>query len=213
MKVIDQVTMLAFSALLGVAAPALADDDSPPLLNSERIEQRFGSYGIELLAQTDAVRIASLYSLENGEKVTRTFAVTRYSDSVDARLAQAHERILAGGSIGATLAEAGWTVTRRHLWVGDVPATTGIGSLMNIDDSSPLGLHVFDLEVSRGDEQLHYATIAEVHHPDHLDRNGIEQLFGPTESASGTRAATMLGLTLDAMLELTSSVRESTNSG
>ncbi len=213
MKVIDRLTMYAFSALLGVAAPTLADDDSTTLLNSERIEQRFGSYGIELLAQTDAVRTASLYSLENGEKVTRTFAVTRYSDSVDARLSQAHERILAGGSIGATLAKAGWTVTRLHLWVGDVPATADIGSLMNIEDSSPLGLHIFDLEVSRGDERLHYATIAEVHHPDHLDRNSIEQLFGRIEVPSGTRAASMLRLTLNAMLEVKSSDRESTTSG
>lgn len=194
--------MVTLTVLLGVATPAVAEERSTPALNSERIEQRFGSYGIELLDQTDAVRTASLYSLEDGETVTRTFAVTRYTDSSDGRLAGVHERILAGGSIGATLAEAGWTVHRRHLWIGEVPATTGIGSLMHIDAAARLAVHVFHLEVSRGNEHLPYATIAEIHHPDYLDHAGIEELFGRIEGTSGDMVASMLELALGKTLQI-----------
>ncbi len=202
MRAIDSLTMLAFSALLGVAAPTLADERASPTLNSERIEQRFGSYGIEVLSQADSVRAASLYSLEHDEPVTRTFAVTRLPDSVDAQLDEAHERILAGASIGATLAEAGWKVDRRHLWIGEVPATTGIARLMHIDAPSRLAIHIFDLEISRTSERLRYATIAEIHHPDYLDQDGVIDLFGRVEGASGQQAAAMLELVLGKTLKL-----------
>jgi hypothetical protein len=93
-------------------------------------------------------------------------------------------------------------VERRHLWIGEVPATTGIAAMMDIDSSSRLGVHVFDLEVSRRTERLRYATIAEVHHPDYLDQAGIEELFGRIEGTSGQQAATMLSLVLGKMLDL-----------
>lgn len=197
----DRLLMAALAVMLSLTAPAIADEPTSPRLNSERIEQRFGSYGIELLNQTETVRVANLYSLDEGVTVTRTFAVTRHADSIDARLRQAHERILAGASIGATLADAGWTVERRHLWMGDLPATSGISALMRIDGPTRLGVHIFDLEISRESERMVYATIAEIHHPDYLDHADIERLFGPAAGESDERAAFMLQLALNQMLE------------
>lgn len=48
------------------------------LLNSERIAQRYGSYGIEVLASDCGLRVSDLYSGEQTDRVTRTLAVVRF---------------------------------------------------------------------------------------------------------------------------------------
>ena len=48
---------------------------SRALLNSERIEQRFGSYGITVLEQSDLTRVSNLYTLEEERETCRTFAI------------------------------------------------------------------------------------------------------------------------------------------
>lgn len=84
---------LRLCLLLAAAAssPLLAQPDPDPRsaaqLNSERIEQRFGSYGIEVLSSDDALRVANLYSTEVDHGVCRTFAVTRFPDPVAAAYA------------------------------------------------------------------------------------------------------------------------------
>jgi hypothetical protein len=197
----ERLLMVILSMALGMAAPAIADEQSATRLNSERIEQRFGSYGIEVLSQSENLRIASLYSIERGEPVTRTFAVTRYADAIGDRLGQVHQRILGGSSIGATLAEEGWTVERHHLWTGDLPATSKVTRLMHLPGPTRLAVHLFDLEITRGSESLIYATIAEVHHPEYLDQAGVERLFGRIDAANGEQAASMLQLTVKSMLD------------
>jgi hypothetical protein len=49
------------------AAPITAQ-----ILNSERIEQTFGSYGIDVIASDALLRVSNLYSRHDGEKITRT---------------------------------------------------------------------------------------------------------------------------------------------
>ena len=46
--------------IVGLAACA----DEPQLLNSERIEQRFGSFGIDVLASEPGMRVSNLYSFD-----------------------------------------------------------------------------------------------------------------------------------------------------
>jgi hypothetical protein len=66
---------LAVAALAAVAgAPALAQPPARELLNSERIAAAFGSYGVEVVAQDDTLRISNLYSTEAGVTTCRTFA-------------------------------------------------------------------------------------------------------------------------------------------
>ena len=88
-KAIVKPLILIPALLLLFAAVACESDPSPeanttakvtieelrPLLNSERIERKFGSYGIDVLRNDDAVRMSNLYSLRDGEKICRTFAV------------------------------------------------------------------------------------------------------------------------------------------
>lgn len=88
---------------LSVLAAALsACVVEPELLNSERIESQFGSFGIELVAYQDGVRRANLYSIEGDRRVCRTYAVVRFDDVPDNIIADEHARIVAGASIGAT---------------------------------------------------------------------------------------------------------------
>ena len=47
------------------------------LLNSERIAEKFGNYGIEVLEQ-NPLRVSSLYSVEHGQRVCRTFAIVMF---------------------------------------------------------------------------------------------------------------------------------------
>ena len=194
--------MVILSALLGATAPALSEESSGSLLNSERIEQRFGSYGIEVMQQDEQVRVASLYSLENATAVTRTFAVTHYPDSIDRHFASEHETILSGGSIGAVFTEAGWEVGRRHLWLGELPATAGLRSKMGDTESGRLAVNVFDLVLSRDGERRVYASITEVHHPDHLTLSDLEQHYSPVAMDQGERAAKLLMLTLNQVLQV-----------
>ena len=80
-----RAALIAISLLFGLAPGAetaaqaeRANAPSPErreLLNSERIAQRFGSYGIEVLESDGRVRVSNLYSNEQGGRICRTFAV------------------------------------------------------------------------------------------------------------------------------------------
>jgi hypothetical protein len=171
---------------LGVAQRS--ESAAPPLLNSERIAQRFGSYGIDVLESDGTVRVSNLYSLENGRKVCRTFAVVLYPAEVDPRYADEHAAILAGGSIGAVFKEHGWTVTKKNLYFGTLETTAKVAELMSDATGRALAVHIYGLYITRGDTTLPYATIAEVHHPDYLNLAAVRDIYGgpdpvPAEAA------------------------------
>lgn len=186
--------------LLAVGAAIAQHGPADGLLNSERIAQRFGSYGIRVLVADGRLRVSNLYS-EHGEEVTRTFAVVRFADEIPSTAADAHAEILAGGSIGAVFAGRGWTVTRRHLWFGAVPATDRVLEMMAYSGAAradlQLATHLFELRVARDDQPaIVYATIAEVHHPDYLALDDLRRLFAApsaeTLAEPGAAAASML---------------------
>jgi hypothetical protein len=79
-------------------------------LNSERIEQRFGSYGIEVLASEAGLRRSSLFSYDGDTATCRTYAIVQFVEQLDERYNEAHSRVMAGGSIGSTFREDGWHV-------------------------------------------------------------------------------------------------------
>ena len=161
---------------------------SPPreLLNSERIQQAFGSYGVEVLAADARVRVSNLYSNEPNGPVCRTFAVVSYPRTVDPRLAREHERIVAGASIGATFVADGWTVRKTHRYLGELPATARVAKLMDIAAGTLLAVDIYGFDVDDGDADIEYALIAELHHPDYLGVADLRALNGPPEA--GTRA-------------------------
>ncbi|MEQ9022845.1 MAG: hypothetical protein RLN82_08815, partial [Pseudomonadales bacterium] len=62
-------------------------------MNSERIFQQFGSYGIELINQEDNFRQTSLYSEDENGRITRTFATVKFLEPVNAGIENLHKQI------------------------------------------------------------------------------------------------------------------------
>lgn len=150
------------------------------LLNSERIKQRFGSYGIEVLASEAGLRRSSLYSLDNDSWTCRTYAVVRFADQLNEHYSEEHAEILAGNSIGAVFKSQGWNVQKQTLYIGSLTLpreNTSIGELMHISSSQQLALHVYQLLLIRNEDVFEYATIIETHHPDYLSENELHDLY------------------------------------
>ncbi|MEQ9561042.1 MAG: hypothetical protein RLN69_00875 [Woeseiaceae bacterium] len=151
------------------------------LLNSERIQQRFGSYGVEIVRADAKRRVSSLYSTtDSSENICRTYAVVEFNQPIDRRLLAEHERIVSGESIGTVFAEAGWIVLKETLFIGESDASgydDNLGRLMHIDGEQTLATHRYRFIVSRNNELIEYATITEVHHPDYLDTAGLHAIY------------------------------------
>jgi hypothetical protein len=191
--------LLAWTALcLAFGAPPTALRAQPPaaareLLNSERIEQKFGSYGIAVLRSDARHRVANLYSAtrpaagEPERRTCRTFAVTRYPDEVAAAFAAEHREILAGGSIGAVLAAHGWRVTKSHLYYGERPAGAGVAELMHVTPGTRLAVDAYVLEIAKGEARFTYASIVEILHPDHLALPELAAIYGPADARGRER--------------------------
>ena len=183
---------------LAVSSGAFGDVAATPereLLNSERIEQTFGNYGIEILSSTPLLRVSKLYSTEDGRKVCRTFAVVALPRETNGAIAAEHASILNGGSIGATFAAAGWRVSKEHRYFGELPSTGKVEALMGGIEPNLLAVHVYTLSVSKGGEEIDYASIVEVHHPDYLDLVALIEIYGPANAPEDDTVSALLALT------------------
>jgi hypothetical protein len=150
------------------------------VLNSERIERRFGSYGINDLASEAGLRRSSLCSYDGDTATCRTYAIVQFEEQLDDRYNDEHSKILAGDSIGATFKESGWNIRKNTLFVGTIrlPDTrTEIGKLMKLSGAHDLALHVYQLVLVRQDSALEYATILETHHPEYLSEDALCEIF------------------------------------
>lgn len=150
------------------------------ILNSERIEQRFGSYGIEVLASEAGLRRASLFSYDGDTATCRTYAVVQFSEQLDERHDDAHSKILAGNSIGSTFKESGWGIQKNTIYIGSIrlPQTrTTVGELMRLTGAHDVALHIYQLVLVRDDVELEYAIIMEAHHPEYLSTADLRDLF------------------------------------
>jgi hypothetical protein len=185
------VTAAALAALAALAGGiAAAQPPARPsqavgreLLNSERIAQRFGSYGLQVLESGPQFRVSNLYSGQGAQSICRTFAVVRYPDAVDPSFAAEHEAILHGGSIGAVFAAAGWHVEKAHLYFGRREASQRLAGLMHIEPGTPLAVDVYALDVVKPGVRFQYAAIVEIHHPDYLTVADLRAIYGAPDSA------------------------------
>lgn len=154
-------------------------------LNSERIQQKFGNYGIDILESTSDIRRSNLFSIENGEKICRTYALVRFSEDVDESIAALHAMVLSGRSLGKTYKSDGWFVDKQTLHIGsfDLDATqpSALGSLMHLDDRTQLAHHVYRLVLKRGEQSINYAIISEAHHPDYLSQIDLREIYPPNK--------------------------------
>jgi hypothetical protein len=149
-------------------------------LNSERIRHRFGSCGIDVLADAEHLRHTSLYSLDGATKTCRTYAIVRFADQRFERAGEEHAQVLAGRSIGAIFKESGWTLQKQTLYVGTIrlPGTaTRVSRLMRLSGQHDLALHIYQLVMIRKDVEFEYATIMEAHHPEYLSTADLSDLY------------------------------------
>jgi hypothetical protein len=167
---------LRCSALLALSLFVSACASHRELLNSDRIEARYGSYGVEVLTATVKTRRSSLYSLENGEAVTRTYAIVQFMLAEDepdyAEIASAQAQIVAGASIGKTFRDAGWDIRKETIYTGSLKLPAGndqLHRLMHLSGAQALALHVYRFILKKDPYYIDYATIIEIHHPDFVD--------------------------------------------
>ena len=78
----------------------IVGNESVGLGNSERIRLKFGSYGIEVLESGQGIRVSNLYSIKDGVRTNRTFAVVAYPDVIEPEFSEEHDAIINGQSIG-----------------------------------------------------------------------------------------------------------------
>lgn len=165
-----------------LAAALSACAVQPEILNSERIEQRFGSYDVDVIEQDSSVRRSNLYSTNGSVTTCRTYAVVKFVDSDMKDVTAAHSGVLAGESIGATFRTAGWLIEKETFYVGEIQRVDPlhpIGRLMRLDTPASLGLHAYRLVLSKDSRSIQYATIVETHHPDYLVQADLLELYRP----------------------------------
>ena len=173
------------SAALAAAETCPPIEELRPLLNSERIEACFGSYGVEVLCQDGGWRVSSLYSFgKAGTRVTRTLAVTHFREQVPADLDSVLKLIRDGASIGATLKANGWAVSKSGLYIGEVPMPDDFRQMINTDTEDPAeastaAVFVYDLSAHRNGVDAQIATIAEMYDPRYLTLSSLEKINGP----------------------------------
>jgi hypothetical protein len=141
-----------------------------PTLNSDAIKATFGSYGVEVLSQSESTRVANLFSLSGDAKICRTLAVTEFVLPMDPALIKAHRLIKAGGSIGATLRSAGFSIDKKLLIKTETAAGQKFVGLTHgsVVVGAPLYTKVYALFAQQGNRQIPYAVIAEAYHPEHF---------------------------------------------
>ena len=141
---------------------------SPKLLNSERIEKKFGGYGIDVLYNSAQLRVSNLY---DGKKITRTLAVVDYPETIDSSFAKEHQIIVAGGSIGNVFKSHGWLIEKKNIFLGELAPSADykkLYALMGNIPPSKLSVWIYVFYIRRQGKAFAYATISEVYHPDYL---------------------------------------------
>ena len=170
-----------------------------PTLNSDVIKATFGSYGVEVISQNESTRVANLYSISGDAKICRTLAVTEFLSPIDPALMEANQLIRAGGSIGATLRSAGFTINKKLLIKTETAAGDEFVTLTNgsVPAGAPLYTRVYALSAQQANRHIPYAVIAEAYHPEHFPPAHEEFSEQPSLQQAANRALAVLRATID----------------
>ena len=177
-------------AIVAFGCVALSCVSNSLELNSEHIARKFGNYHLEVLETNENVRVSNLYSMEPAGPVCRTFSVVGLTEDVNEDFAAEHAKILEGGSIGAVFRRNGWTVEKRHLYIGEMQIgrqAVRVTGLMRIKPPANTAVHIYLLAISKNGNSFDYAMIAEVHHPVYLTIGALWSLFGSEYSGDKHR--------------------------
>ena len=168
-----------FAVCLGLVLAACGSQDQR--LNSERIAAAFGSYGLDVIQSSSEGRASSLYSGSGDDKITRTFAVVKFSGRVRGAFASEHSQVQSGRSLGAVFKSGGWEIQKHNIFVGEmeVPEKYGmLSTLMQITLPEFLAAHVYQFVIRKDDRSYDHSTIVELHHPDYLSAENLEAVYG-----------------------------------
>ena len=160
---------------------SVGDKHPDRLRNSDRIKMKYGSYGIDIIENRDKIRVSNLYSIHNGVKTNRTFAVVAYPSLIEPAFKKEHEAIINGQSIGVVFEQNGWEIKKHHLYFGEIemlPEHYGDHSLFSDIGTGHPAIHVYSLVVAKDNSEFEYAAIAEVHHPDFLQLKDLRTIYG-----------------------------------
>ncbi len=174
-------TLIPF-VVLAAALSACAIETE--LLNSERIRERFGSYGIEIISATSGLRWSSLYSVEGQRRTCRTYALVRFTRQPDEMIGTEHAQVVSGHSIGEIFKASGWQIRKESLYVGDVGLDAPghpVAMLMRLQRAHTVAMHVYRLTLRKNSQSVEYATITELHHPAYLALSELSELY-PVDS-------------------------------
>lgn len=157
------------------------DTQVSELGNSDRIRLKFGNYGIEIVENGLRIRVSNLYSMTDGIKTNRTFAVVMYPEVIEPAFDKEHEAIIKGQSIGIVFKENGWQIEKHHQYIGELDIGSDYSAVHSVFGDigavRPV-IHVYSLLIKKNNVQFHYASIAEVHHPDYLVLEDLQAIFG-----------------------------------
>ena len=159
---------------------AVAGNQARPLRNSDRIQIKYGSYNIDIIKNDINIRVSKLYSTQDGLRTNRTLAVVSYPDVIDPAFEKEHKAIVNGQSIGVVFEHYGWTIDKHHQYLGEIeiPAEySGNDPLFGTATNRP-ALHIYSLVVHKNKHNFNYALIAEVHHPEFLQLEDLEAIYG-----------------------------------
>ena len=158
-----------------------AEKQASDLGNSDRIRLKFGNYGIEIVENGLRIRVSNLFSTAAGVKTNRTFAVVMYPAVIEPAFSKEHEAIISGQSIGIVFKENGWLIEKRHQYIGELEILSDMSAVQavfgDIGEVRPV-IHVYSLMIKKDNAQFHYASIAEVHHPDYLGLEELKAIYG-----------------------------------
>ena len=169
------------SAMTGKNEASPVDKHARALGNSDRIQLKFGNYGIEVLENSPGIRVSNLYSTHAGVKTNRTFAVVAYPAVIEPAFRTEHDAIISGQSIGIVFRNNGWLITKRHQYFGKIessPEYPGVFSVFGDIGASQPAIHVYSLLVRKDSSEFQYAFITEVHHPEYLSLEDLEAVYG-----------------------------------
>ena len=162
-----------------------ADTIPASILNSERIQMKFGSYGLDVLYSDQDTRVSYLYSFDSSDhkkKIYQTFAIVQFLESkIDQ---ETQKRIDNGASIGSTLKESGWSINKINLNITQINSDEY--PLFKTSETSEslrtLAVHFYKLEIKKEDKFFDYAEILEIHNSDYLNYDELIKIFPVTNS-------------------------------
>jgi len=151
-------------------------------LNSEKIKYLFGNYGIEVLLKLDLnfkeYRVANLYSLQDGVKVSRTIAITKFSEPLPTVLHDVFKLIQEGNSIGSTLKQHGWQIIKKPFYFGEINLPRPICQYMQVSSTNKAAVQAYHLFASKPNlQRLKLCTIYEIYSPAYLTSSCLQKLY------------------------------------